>query len=251
MEDDRMKFTQIEQKKSLLDSKRPLSPDVVMNFKERLLVEWTYHSNAIEGNTLTLSETKVVLEGITVGGRTLREHFEVINHAEAINLVEELISKKTPINEFVIIQIHQLVLKNIRDRDAGSYRSINVFLQGSSHVPPMSSLVLGLMRDLIEWLEGDAKSLHPIVKAAIFHHRFVHIHPFVDGNGRTARLLMNLSLMQEGYPPAIIRQEDRVKYYEALRLADERGEIEASATLISEAIERMLDDYLWALGLIR
>jgi Fic family protein len=115
----------------------------------------------------------------------------------------------------------------------------------------MSSLVLGLMRDLIEWLEGDAKSLHPIVKAAIFHHRFVHIHPFVDGNGRTARLLMNLSLMQEGYPPAIIRQEDRVKYYEALRLADERGEIEASATLISEAIERMLDDYLWALGLIR
>lgn len=100
--------------------------------------------------------------------------------------MEEIINKKTPINEFVIKEIHQLVLKNIWDRDAGSYRSINVFLQASSHLPPMSSLVLGLMRDLIEWLDGDAKSLHPIEKTAIFHHRFVHIHPFVDGNGRTA-----------------------------------------------------------------
>lgn len=244
-----MDFTVIDGKKRLLDSYRPLPSTIVTNLKEHLLVEWTYHSNAIEGNTLTLSETKVVLEGITVGGKSLREHFEVINHAEAIRLVEELADKNTPLSEFAIKEIHQLILKNIRDRDAGSYRTINVFIQGSSHVPPMSSLVPGLMRDLIEWYEGEGQSLHPIERAAKFHHQFVHIHPFVDGNGRTARLLTNLILMQEGYPVAVIRQEDRGIYYEALRIADETGDIESLTTLVSASIERMLDVYLWALGL--
>ncbi|MFC4769536.1 Fic family protein [Effusibacillus consociatus] len=244
-----MDFKRIDEKKELLDLKRPLPEAVVKNLRERLLVEWTYHSNAIEGNTLTLSETKVVLEGITVGGKSLREHFEVINHAEAIGLVEDLVSKNSPITEFVIKQIHQLVLKNIRERDAGSYRTINVFIQGSSHVPPMNSLVPGLMRDLLEWFEGEGQMLHPIERAATFHHRFVHIHPFVDGNGRTARLLMNLILMQKQYPPAIIRQEDRVTYYSALREADETGMMEPLVLLVSEAVERLLDAYLWALGL--
>lgn len=242
-----MDFTNIDQKKVLLDAKRPLPPSVVAHLRERLLVDWTYHSNAIEGNTLTLSETKVVLEGITIGGKSLREHFEVINHAEAIGLVEELVRQEASISEFIIKQLHQLVLKNIRDREAGAYRGINVFLQGSAHVPPMNSLVPGLMKDLIDWYEQN-DDLHPIVKAAAFHHRFVYIHPFVDGNGRTARLLMNLILMQHGYPPAVIRQQDRVQYYEALRSADESGSIEPLVLLIAEAAERMLDDYLWVFG---
>lgn len=244
-----MNFTQIDHKKSLLDSHRPLPPAVVTNLKERLVVEWTYHSNAIEGNTLTLSETKVVLDGITVGGKSLREHFEVINHAEAIFLVEELVERNTQISEFVIKQIHQLILKNIRDADAGSYRTINVYIQGSPHVPPMNSLVPGLMKDLLEWFQGVGQSLHPIERAVKFHHQFVHIHPFTDGNGRTARLLMNLILMQEGYPPAVIHQEDRGLYYEALRAADETGDTQLLATLVSSSIDRMLDSYLWALGL--
>lgn len=244
-----MDFKHIDQKMALLDSKRPLPEDVVRNLRERLLVEWTYHSNAIEGNTLTLSETKVVLEGITVGGRSLREHFEVINHAEAIGFIEDLVSKDARITEFEIKQIHQLVLKNIRERDAGSYRTINVFIQGSPHTPPMNSLVPGLMRNLLEWLEVEGQTLHPIERAANFHHRFAHIHPFVDGNGRTARLLMNLILMKEHYPPAIIRQEDRLRYYTALREADETRHTEPLILLISEAVERMLNAYLWALGL--
>ncbi|UOF90615.1 Fic family protein [Fodinisporobacter ferrooxydans] len=244
-----MDFRRIEEKKKLLDSKRPLPEALVKNLKEHLLVEWTYHSNAIEGNTLTLSETKVVLEGITVGGKSLREHFEVINHAEAIVLIEELISKDTRISEFVIKQIHQLILKNIREREAGAYRTVNVFIQGSPHIPPMNSLVPGLMRDLLEWLDNEGKTLHPVERAATFHHRFVHIHPFIDGNGRTARLLMNLILMQDHYPPAIIRQEDRSNYYNALRGADETGNVEPLVLLVSEAVERMLDSYLWALGL--
>ncbi|UJF32181.1 Fic family protein [Paenibacillus hexagrammi] len=176
-----MDFTQINRKKAVIDAKRPLPSAAVTTLRERLLVEWTYHSNAIEGNTLTLSETKVVLEGITIGGKSLREHFEVINHVEAIELVEELVGKQVVISEFVIKQLHQLVLKNIRDREAGAYRTTNVFLQGSTHVPPMNSLVPGLMKDLLDWYRQENK-LHPIEIAASFHHRFVYIHPFIPVN---------------------------------------------------------------------
>lgn len=243
-----MNLSRLDQKKAQLDAKRPLPEAAAQHLRDYMLVEWTYHSNAIEGNTLTLTETKVVLEGITVGGKLLKEHLEAVNHAEAIEMVEELVTNREPLTEFVIKQLHYLVLKGIRGTEAGSYRSINVFLQGSSHVPPMNSLVPGLMRDLLDWFAQEGAGLHPVERAAVFHHRFVHIHPFIDGNGRTSRLLSNLILMQAGYSPAIIRNEDRLAYYEALREADETGDTAKLVGLYAEAVDRMLDKVLYVVG---
>ena len=245
-----MLFTRLDQKKKVLDRHRPLTEAVVSNLRDYLLVEWTYNSNAIEGNTLTLQETKIVLEGITVGGKSLAEHFEVINHREAILYVEDFISRREPLTEYIIRQLHYLVLKNIRDRDAGSYRDVNVFITGSRHIPPMNSLVPPMMRELIDWLNStEAIKLHPVEKAARFHHNFVYIHPFVDGNGRTGRLLMNLLLMQDGYPAAVIRAEKRSDYYTALESAGILKDYTPIITLVAKAVEESVDLYLKALGL--
>lgn len=242
-------FKRIDKKKKILDDNRPLLPEIVENLREYLLVDWTYNSNAIEGNTLTLQETKIVLEGITIGGKTLREHFEVINHKEAVLYIEELISNKEPLTEHVIKQLHYLILKNIRDRDAGKYREINVFISGSTHVPPMNSLVPSRMRELIDWLHSkDARALHPIERAARFHHDFVYIHPFVDGNGRAGRLLMNLLLMQEGFPVTVIKTAKRQEYYRALEKASIDKDYTEIIMLIAVEAENSLDLYLKALG---
>lgn len=239
----------IDRKKKLLDDNRPLPPEMVENLREYLLINWTYNSNAIEGNTLTLLETKVVLEGITVGGKSLREHFEVINHKEAVLYVEELIANKEPLNEHVLKQLHYLILKNIRDRDAGKYRDVNVFITGSKHVPPMNSLVPPRMRELIDWLYSEgAQNLHPIERAARFHHDFVYIHPFIDGNGRTGRLLMNLLLMQDGYPITVIKTARKHEYYKALEKASIDKNYSDIITLIAEEVENSLDIFLKALG---
>jgi len=242
-------FRNIDQKKKILDDNRPLPPEVIENLREYFLVDWTYNSNAIEGNTLTLLETKVVLEGITVGGKSLREHFEVVNHKEAILYVEELISNKEPLTEHIIKQLHYLILKNIRDRDAGKYREVNVLITGSKHVPPMNSLVPPRMRELMDWLYSDeANDLHPIEKAARFHHDFVYIHPFVDGNGRTGRLLMNLLLMQNGYPITVIKNARRHEYYKALEKASVDKDYNDIITLVAEEVENSLDIFIKALG---
>lgn len=240
----------INNKKKILDDNRPLPPEVVENLRECLLIDWTYNSNAIEGNTLTLLETKVVLEGITIGGKSLREHFEVINHKEAVLYVEELIANKEPLTEHVIKQLHYLVLKNIRDRDAGKYHDINVFISGSKHVPPMNSLVPPRMRELIDWLYSEeAKDLHPVERAARFHHDFVYIHPFIDGNGRTGRLLMNLLLMQDGYPITVIKTAKRHEYYKALEKASINKDYTDIIALIAEEVENSLDIFIKALGI--
>lgn len=242
-------FTKIDQKKKILDASRPLPPEVVENLREFFLVDWTYNSNAIEGNTLTLLETKVVLEGITVGGKSLREHFEVVNHKEAVLYVEEIISNQEPLTEHIIKQLHYLILKNIRDRDAGKYREVNVFITGSKHVPPMNSLVPPRMRELVDWLYSDeAGDLHPIERAAKFHHDFVYIHPFVDGNGRTGRLLMNLLLMQNGYPVTVIKNATRHEYYKALEKASVDKDYNDIITLVAKEVENSLDIFIKALG---
>lgn len=242
-------FERIDNKKKFLDDSRPLPPEVIENLREYLLIDWTYNSNAIEGNTLTLLETKVVLEGITVGGKTLREHFEVINHKEAILYVEELISNKEPLTEHIIKELHYLILKNIRDRDAGKYRDVNVFITGSKHVPPMNSLVPPRMKELIDWLYSEeAQDLHPIERAARFHHGFVYIHPFIDGNGRTGRLLMNLLLMQNGYPITVIKTARKHDYYKALENASVDKYYDDIITLIAEEVENSLDIFIKALG---
>lgn len=179
--------------KAKLDGYRPLSKEIVSNLHENLVLRWTYHSNAIEGNTLTLKETKVALEGITVGGKTLREHFEAINHRDAILFVEELVNKQQALDEWSIKSLHQLVLKNIDADNAGKYREVNVVISGAEHTPPQALQVPEQMQTFIEWYNTDAGTLHPVERAARVHGEFVKIHPFTDGNGRTSRLLMNLN----------------------------------------------------------
>lgn len=233
----------ITEKKTALDSARPLPLHTVASLRDKLNLEWTYHSNAIEGNTLTLRETKVVLEGITVGGKSLREHFEATNHRDAIVYVEELISQQEALSEWQVKNIHSLVLKGIDNEEAGRYRRENVVISGASTTPP-DFLHLGEeMQQLIAWYQ-QADQLHPIARAAELHTRFVKIHPFIDGNGRTGRLLLNFDLMKLGYPPAVIRKEDRLAYYDALDAACVSGNYDAITQLVADALERSLETYL-------
>lgn len=229
-------FKEIDQLKIQLDKLRPLDPRVVKNLQDDLILRWTYHSNAIEGNTLTLLETKVVLEnGITIGGKTLREHFEAINHREAIFYVQDIIQKNEPFSEWQIRSIHQLILKNIDDEYAGRYRNVNVEISGASHTPPDYTLLTEKMAQFLDWYHTKAHTLHPIEKAAKVHADFVGIHPFIDGNGRIARLLMNLELMKLGYLPCIITVENRLKYYEALDVWMTKNEIQPFIQLVADA----------------
>ncbi|MWC27684.1 Fic family protein [Paenibacillus sp. MMS18-CY102] len=244
-----MDFNKIDQLKMELDELRPLPAAAVRNLEEVYRVEWTYNSNAIEGNTLTLLETKLVLvEGLTIGGKKLREHFEVVNHSEAITYVQDLVNRKMDVTEHVIKSIHQLVLKNIDDENAGRYRMINVFISGSQHTPAHFTVLSEKMEQLIEWFNEHQTTLHPVKLAAEFHFKFVYIYPFSDGNGRTARLLMNLILMKFGYPPAIVKaaNEARLSYYETLELASTAQNVEPFVNLIAGCVEDSLQRYIGA-----
>lgn len=229
--------------KSALDAARPLPSHTLASLREKLALEWTYHSNAIEGNTLTLRETKVVLEGITVGGKTLREHVEATNHRDAIFYVEDIVRRDEVLTEWQIKNIHSLVLKGIDDDEAGRYRRQNVAIAGASTTPPGFLRLDDDMRALLDWYQHAAPA-HPVVRAAELHARFVKVHPFIDGNGRTGRLVMNFELMKAGYPPAVIRKEDRLAYYDALDIACANGQVDDIAHLLAEAVERSLNVYL-------
>lgn len=239
----------IDQLKSRLDSYRPLPKAALENLHENLVLNWTYHSNAIEGNTLTLKETKVVLEGITIGGKTLREHFEAINHRDAILMVEELVEKQQPLDEWTIKNLHQLVLKNIDADNAGRYRQVNVLISGAEHRPPNALQVPELMAAFSQWCSNDAQQLHPVERAARIHGEFVKIHPFVDGNGRTSRLLMNLELMKTGFPATVIEVAQRLDYYQALDKAHCSGDYSDFINLVARAVEKSFATYWWALGI--
>ncbi len=238
-----MDFREIDAKKRQLDSERPLPRHTVQSLREHLLLEWTYTSNAIEGNTLTLSETRVVLEGMTVGGKTMREHLEVINHRDAIMFVEELVQSGQNLTEWNIRNLHRLILKAIDDENAGMYRTENVLISGAKHRPPEHFLVKQQMDDLVMQLNEEWTRLHPIERAAMLHGEFVKVHPFVDGNGRTARLLMNFELMKAGYPAAIIEATSRPRYYDALDLAHTTGNYSPFIMLVAECADKSLD--LW------
>jgi Fic family protein len=239
-------FEQMDLKKQQLDAKRPLPKYTVQSLREKLLLEWTYNSNAIEGNTLTINETKVVLEGITVGGKTVREHLEVINHRDAISFIEDIVRKKETFSEWQIKNLHRLVLKGIDDSYAGVYRDQQVFISGAAHTPPPPFKIKEQMDALMNWYDGEAQELHPIVRSAMLHAIFVGIHPFIDGNGRTSRLLLNLELMKSGYPPIIIRVENRVAYYNALDKAHTTGDYMEFVELVAKEVEASLDLYLSA-----
>ncbi len=211
----------IEGKKHEIDKLRPLPPEIVRKLQEQFLVEWTYNSNAIEGNTLTLQETDLVINrGLTIGNKTLKEHFEAINHKEGIEFLYDFVKKKKELDENTILQIHKIILKNINDAEAGHYRKANVMILGAVHIPPSAIKIPRLMDEFIQWYYQNKKKLSVAELAAWVHYKLVYIHPFIDGNGRTSRLLMNLILMQHGYPPAVILKVDRKKYYRVLKEAD-------------------------------
>ncbi len=230
-------FTSIDSDKRRIDQFRPFSPALASSLHEKLVVEWTYNSNAIEGNTLTLSETKVVLEGITIGGKTLVEHLETINHRDAILYVEDLVDTKAIMSEWNVRNIHSLILRGIDPGNAGRYRTENVVISGADHIPPSHELVAQLMQQLVFDYDHAWKRYHPVVRAALLHGEFVKIHPFTDGNGRTARLLLNFELMRNGYVPVIIPTVDRVRYYDVLDLAHTSGDYQPFINFIAERVE--------------
>jgi Fic family protein len=237
-------LARIDTKKAELDTFRPISSPALSNIKENLTLEWTYNSNAIEGNTLSLQETKMIIEeGFTVKGKSLREHFEAVNHQEAVEYIETLISDNYILKANDILETHGLVLQKIEKEFAGRYRNAGVRIAGANFVPPNALKVDTLMEELLHWVNHENQELHWVVKATIFHHRFVWIHPFFDGNGRTIRLVFNLLLMKQGFPPAIILKNDRKKYYDALNKANQ-GDYSKLLLLVLQALERSLDLYL-------
>lgn len=241
--DERLAKT-IEQKLGKLNALRPLSPEIVKRLREKFEVDMTYHSNAIEGNRLTLRETWLVLRrGITIRGKTVNEHLEATNHAEAIGLLEKMADGKKEITEMDVLNLHAVILDKISPTDAGFYRHEGVFIEGSKIVLPNWRKVPELMKTVYSELNEKSKVIEAIKSAAKIHHETVRIHPFIDGNGRLARLLMNLRLMRAGFPPTILRREERRSYYSALEKAD-KGDFRSISMLISKDVEQALDLYL-------
>ena len=236
-------FDEVDELKKQLDTKRPISKETLKSLKESINLEWTYNSNGIEGNTLTLRETQVVLEGITVGGKTLVEHLEAINHERAILYLDDLVKDNKPITEWNIKNIHQLILKDIDNENAGKYRKENVTIKGALHIPPDFVKIPELMEKLILNYETWNK-YHPIIQAALLHGELVKIHPFIDGNGRTSRLIMNLHLMNCGYNPVIIKKENRLEYYEVLDKAHTTGDYTDFIKLVTKLEIEILKKYL-------
>jgi fido (protein-threonine AMPylation protein) len=192
------------EKKAALDLQRPLSPAIVSKLYDDLRVRLTYHSNAIEGNTLDLSETQLVVDhGVTIGGHTMREHLEAVHHADAYALLLDLARAEAPLDEAALQALHALALRELVDAP-GEYRRAAVFISGSEHRPPHHTLVPQLMRELVKWIVTEGQAYTPIIRAALTHQMFLAIHPFPDGNGRTARLLLNLQLMRDGYPIVLL-----------------------------------------------
>lgn len=235
------------EKKKILDQYRPFPKPILERLREQFIAEWTYNSNAIEGNTLTLRETLLVLErGITVKGKSLREHFEVTNHRAAIFELEKIIQMKEKISEESVLKLHAHILDNIDDRYAGVYRRENVRILGARLIPPSPYKVPNLMKDFFIWLNENPEQLSIIELAAVAHYKFVSIHPFIDGNGRTGRLFMNLLLMQHGFPPAVILVADRRKYYNVLNAAN-LGNLKPFVQFIARSAERSIGLYLEAI----
>jgi len=240
-------FERLYQKKQDLQASRPL-PNIALNkIRESLSIEWTYNSNSIEGNTLSLRETQMVLqEGITIKGKSLREHFETHNHDKAIDYLYRIVNDDYVLRSIDILSLHSLVLRSIEEDFAGRIRNGGVRISGANFVPPNANKVSDLLDELIDFVNTNPLELNDIELAAIFHHKLVWIHPFFDGNGRTVRLAMNLLLMRCGFPPAIILKNDRKKYYEALNQAN-NGNYQKLMLLMCQALERSLNIYLNAM----
>jgi Fic family protein len=231
-----------------LNKLRPLPPEAVKRLREKVEVDMTYHSNAIEGNRLSLRETWLVLRrGMTIRGKSVKEHLEATNHKEAIELLEKFADKKGAITEMDVLNLHAVILDKIDPQNAGFYRHENVFIEGSDLRLPKWTEVPKLMKPVYHEMNEEKEGIDAVYSAVKIHHGTVRIHPFVDGNGRLARLLMNLRLMRAGFPPTILRREERRAYYSALEKAD-KGDLRPLTMLIGKDIERALDMYLEAVS---
>ena len=247
-----MDYKKLTEKKKILDKHRPFDAALVKNLEEWFRIELTYTSNAIEGNTLSRAETALVVEkGLTIGGKSITEHLEATNHAAALDFVKEQIKRKpSELKEKDVLKIHEIILSRINKEDAGLYRRVPVRISGSAVVLPNPKKVQDLMDEFFLWLKKETK-LHAVELAAEAHYRFVTIHPFIDGNGRTGRLLMNMILMMKGFPPAIVRKNDRLAYIKSLekpQLVNGEGDSKNDYfKLIAAAVDRSLNIYLKAI----
>ena len=234
-------LAQIDSKKAKLDSRRPLTEGELERLNDEFAVEYTYNSNAIEGNTLTLRETDLVLRGLTINQKPLKDHMEAVGHKEAFDFVRQLVSEDAPLNEWIIKQIHSLVLADKKD-DRGVYRRVPVRIMGAHHEPVQPYLIAPKMEQLLA--DYAASDEHIVTKLARFHIEFEGIHPFIDGNGRTGRLLVNLELMKAGYPPIDIKFTDRTTYYNAFEAYHTKHDLSAMENLFAGYINKRLDTYL-------
>ena len=239
---------EIDALKGKLDAFRKLDS---YKIAQALELEYTFESNRIEGNTMTLRETDLVInEGLTISGKSMREHLETINHQEAIAYIKELMKRNTLLNEREVLCIHNLILRGINPEDAGKYRKVQVMIKGSSHLPPQPFMVAKEMEDFFIWYETNKKRLHPVILAAELHERLVTIHPFIDGNGRSSRLVMNLILLQHGYVIANIKgdYENRMQYYNALEVAQTKNNKDDFLMFIAQIEKESLERYLNIIG---
>lgn len=237
-------YRRLASKKRELDALRPLPRGALERLSKQFAIELAYNSNAIEGNSLTLSETRMVIEdGITVRGKPLREHFEAINHQKAFELLETFVKEKRQVTEDTVRRIHHAILLGIDDEYAGRYRNVNVRIVGAVKSPPRFEKVPQKMREYVDYVSQNPERLNDVELTAAAHYRLVEIHPFSDGNGRTARLLMNLLLMRHGYPVTMVLKVDRRAYYDRLKKADQ-GNIKPFTDFIGRSVERSLDMYL-------
>lgn len=234
-------LSQIDRKKKELDGRRPLTEGELERLNEEFTVEYTYNSNAIEGNTLTLRETDLVLRGLTIDQKPLKDHMEAVGHKEAFDFVRELAKENTPLTESVIKQIHYLVLADKKD-DRGVYRRVPVRIMGAKHEPAQPYLINPMMEQLLR--EYEESNDHIVTKLARFHIEFERIHPFIDGNGRTGRLLVNLELMKAGFPPIDIKFTDRLSYYNAFDDYHSKHRLKTMEDLFAGYVNQRLDAYL-------
>lgn len=239
-----MDYRELCRKKEVYSRCRESIPEFTMfTFEQAFEIEYTHNSTAIEGNTLSLIETKVLLEdGISIGGKALREIYEAVNHRKAFRYVKECIGKGMPLDEGKVKDIHALLMENIQI--GGVYRDVQVYISGAQHMPPSPALMYRQVKDFYADLSWKGKELNPVELAVWTHAEFVKIHPFTDGNGRTSRLIMNYQLMAEGFPPVSIAKEDRLEYFKALEAYAVEGDLQPFAELVAGLVDRQMEQYI-------
>lgn len=247
-EDIKELLNEIDVLKEQLSTLRPLPEEALKKIQDALDIEYTYESNRIEGNTLTLQETALVVnEGVTISGKSMREHLEAINHTEAINYIKDIAKQDIEISERTIKEIHALILHGIDRENAGRYRTVPVMISGSTHMPPQPYLIEKQMEDfMLRFKQMEAEKVHPVLIAAYLHDELVRIHPFIDDNGRTSRLLMNLYLLRHGYVIITLKgsNDAKVNYYKALEKSHTEQLPEDFQKLVIEAEIAALQKYL-------